>query len=147
MERAFVVGCVVEARGADAALKALLDLDPGRVAVVEGETGLDCGEPSGSATILSHGPTEVRVAAHMEAPGLLVLTDSWYPGWEALVDGTPTPVLRSNVAFRGVVLSKGDHEVVFRYRPWWAISLPFGICAWLVMGLGLSLRGRWPGRS
>jgi hypothetical protein len=147
MERAFVVGCVVEASGADEALQALIGVDPARVAVVEGPTGLGCGDPAGSASVVSHGPTEVRVTTHLDAPGLLVLTDSWYPGWEALVDGTPAPVLRSNVAFRGVVLPKGDHEVVFRYRPWWARLLPLGICAWLVLALGLSMRGRWPGRS
>jgi hypothetical protein len=147
MERAFVVGCVVEAAGPGEALGALVELDPAQVAVVEGKTGLGCGENPGTATVLVHGATEVQVAAHMAAPGLLVLTDTWYPGWEALVDGMPTPVLRSNVAFRGVVLSEGDHTVIFRYRPAWAWSLPFGICAWLVLLLGLSMRGRWPERS
>jgi hypothetical protein len=146
-KRAFVVGCVVEVAGAEEALAALVELDPARVAVVEGETGLGCEEKPGSATVLVHGSTEVRVTTQMAAPGLLVLTDTWYPGWEALVDGTPARLLRTNVAFRGVVLSEGDHEVVFRYRPMWAWSLPFGICAWLVLGLGLSMRGRWPGRG
>jgi len=145
--RAFVVGCVVEATGAEEALQDLVGLDLDRVAVVEGETGLGCGENPGSATVEFHGPTKVRVATQLVAPGLLVLTDSWYPGWEALVDGVPAPVLRSNVAFRGVALSEGAHEVVFRYRPWWSRTLPLGVCAWLVLALGLSMRGRRPGRS
>lgn len=53
---------------------------------------------------------------------LLVLQQSHYPGWEAVVDGVRRPLLRVNIAAMGVAVPAGAHEVVFRYRkpmvPW-----------------------------
>ena len=47
--------------------------------------------------------------------GFLVLTDSYYPGWQAKVDGVSTPIFPSNVAFRGIFIPSGKHLVVFEY--------------------------------
>ena len=49
--------------------------------------------------------------------GLLVLTDAYYPGWRAYVDGRPARIYPANVAFRGVVVPKGRHRVDFVYKP------------------------------
>ena len=38
------------------------------------------------------------------------------------MDGEPAELLNANALFRGVLLGPGDHEVVFRYRPWSAIA-------------------------
>jgi hypothetical protein len=58
----------------------------------------------------------IRVAT--EAPGLLVVADTWMPGWSATVDGAPAPVLRGDHAHRVIPLpSPGDHVVVMNYRP------------------------------
>jgi uncharacterized membrane protein YfhO len=53
----------------------------------------------------------------LDAPGYLVLADTWYPGWRATVDGAPTEVLRANHAFRAVRLEAGEHVVDMVYRP------------------------------
>ncbi|HEU4387545.1 MAG TPA: YfhO family protein [Blastocatellia bacterium] len=79
--------------------------------VVQGTTG------PGSATMV--GDWLNRVDVQVESPGdaLLVLNDSWAPGWRAYVDGRETPVVRTNYAFRGVPVQGGAHTVVFVYRP------------------------------
>ena len=61
-----------------------------------------------------------RVVVHIAEgtrPGVLVLADMWYPGWEATVDGNPAPVLAVDGVFRGVEVGQGAREVVFKYCP------------------------------
>ncbi len=48
---------------------------------------------------------------------LLVVMDSYYPGWRAWVDGKETPIYRVNYGFRGVVVPAGDRRVEMRYQP------------------------------
>lgn len=54
---------------------------------------------------------------HAVDPGILFLGDAFYPGWQAKVDGYPSPIMRANNAFRAVVLPAGDHVVSFEYEP------------------------------
>ncbi len=61
---------------------------------------------------------EVRVRAQAACRGLLVLADTHFPGWSAWVDGKPAPVHAAYGVFRSVVIPAGEHELVFRYRPW-----------------------------
>jgi hypothetical protein len=71
----------------------------------------------GTAELLAELPSRLTIAAHMETPGLLVLTDRWDKGWQAFVDGKPTPILRVDHALRGVILPAGSARVEFRYAP------------------------------
>ena len=68
------------------------------------------------------GPHHTRVDVVANQAGVLVLTDNYYPGWEAflrLEDGREEPVeiLPADLAFRGIYLPAGTHQVHFRYRP------------------------------
>lgn len=78
------------------------------------------------ARITRYEPREVVVEVDAPAPGVLVLTDTWYPGWEATVDGTPTEILPANHVLRAVPITAGRHEVVFRYEP-----KPFVVGLWI----------------
>ncbi len=82
------------------------------------------------ATIVEDRPQLVRVVVHAAAAGLLVLADSYYPGWQATVDTRPVPVLRADHALRAVAVPAGTHEVVFRYQ-----------VNGLVIGVGLTALG------
>ena len=62
-------------------------------------------------------PNRVTIHAVLDRPGYLVLADTWYPGWEAAVDGETVPLLRANYAFRAVYLEAGEHTVEMVYRP------------------------------
>ena len=59
----------------------------------------------------------VSIAAHMDCRGMLVMADTWYPGWYATVDGRPATIYQPYAALRGVVVEKGSYTVVLRYRP------------------------------
>lgn len=61
----------------------------------------------------------------------LVVLDSFYPGWKALVDGEETEIHKTNFNFRGIVLPKGTHIVEFIYQP---KSLQYGA---IVSGISL----------
>jgi hypothetical protein len=77
---------------------------------------------------LQDAPNRVTIRATLDAPGYLVMADTWVPGWTATVDGTPADVLRANYAFRAVRLEAGDHVVELAYRPWTA-AFGFGLSA------------------
>ncbi|MBN2548594.1 MAG: YfhO family protein [Anaerolineales bacterium] len=60
-------------------------------------------------------PNRIEVAA--AGPGLLVLSEIFYPGWQALLDGRRTDIQAVKGILRGVVLPEGDHQVVFAFHP------------------------------
>ncbi len=68
-----------------------------------------------SAKVLTESNNSVRVEA--TGPGLLVLTDTYYPGWSVKVDGESTEIYRVNGVVRGVFISAGSHTVDFKYLP------------------------------
>jgi len=70
-----------------------------------------------SVEIVDYQAERVQLLVITEQPGYLVLADSWYPGWNATLDGRATPIYRANVLFRAVPLEPGTHTVVFEYRP------------------------------
>jgi hypothetical protein len=87
-------------------------------AVVEGLSSF-AGERSASdrAEIVAYAPERVEVHVNTAEPALLVLKDSYYPGWHARVDGAPAKVYATDFLFRGVPVPAGEYRVVFEYRP------------------------------
>ena len=79
----------------------------------------DSGPPENrsSARIVSYQRNSVAIEVETERPGVLVLHDIYYPGWEVSVDGERRPVLRTNLLFRGVEVEAGRHRVEFQFRP------------------------------
>ena len=69
------------------------------------------------AQILEYENHLVNIQASLDSPGILVLADSFYPGWNAYVNGRQEKIYRANLFFRGVSLSAGKHTVQFRYEP------------------------------
>jgi hypothetical protein len=76
-----------------------------------------CGAPDRVAKIEVR-PSRVLVELEMECRGMLIVSDNWYPGWRAEVDGKAVPIWRVNSALRGVVVEQGRHKVAMTYRPW-----------------------------
>jgi hypothetical protein len=92
-------------------------LDPSRVALVENDRRLDSPREPSPARVVETSPNRVVVETDLEAPGLLVLSEIWYPGWKAYDNGDPTPILRTDAILRSVYLGAGSHTVEFLYTP------------------------------
>lgn len=75
------------------------------------------------AEFLENSANKIRIKVQTSLPGLFVLTDHYYPGWVATVDGKPETICRANGVLRGVFLAAGQHTIEFRYEP---ESLKFG---------------------
>ena len=60
-----------------------------------------------------------HLAVDLDAPtdGLLVLSEVWYPGWQATVDGSPAPVLRAHLTLMAVPVMTGPRHVELRFDP------------------------------
>ena len=84
-------------------------------------------------------PDRLRVDADFQAPGYLVVTDAYDPGWKASVDGQPAAVQRANVGFRAVQVPAGSHVVEMVYRPA-AVSVGFAISG-LALAFALAVIG------
>lgn len=70
-----------------------------------------------SVTIATYLPEKVVIAAKTESPSFLVLTDTYFPGWEARIDGQPAKIYQADYLFRAVRLEPGEHQVEFKYKP------------------------------
>jgi len=74
-------------------------------------------ETSDEVTFLRDDSECVQIRAKTPRPGFLVLSDSYYPGWEATVNGKSRPIYLANYTFRAVPIDEGESIVQFTYRP------------------------------
>lgn len=75
------------------------------------------GTESSLAAITAYGLNSVVVSTASPTDGFVLLTDNYYPGWRATVDGKPSEIYRADWTFRAVWVPKGEHTVVFTYAP------------------------------
>jgi len=106
----------------EAALAALADptFNPAHEVVLVGEQPpppAGEGQGGGGLDLLTYQPEHVVVSATLSAPGYLVLSDTYYPGWRATVDGVEVPIERANYLLRAVAAPGGAHRVEFTYWP------------------------------
>jgi len=98
----------VRAQGFDPRVAVVLDRQPGLTAKLSRDANV---------AIVDRRPTRVSIRVDAAGPGLLVLSDTFYPGWYAMIDDQPAPVLRANGVMRAVAVTEGHHRVTFRYAP------------------------------
>jgi hypothetical protein len=96
--------------------------DPRQTAVLvgPGESSRHFAETASTAVFTRYAADEVVLLVSGEAPGLLILTDAYYPGWQATVNGRATAIYQANGHFRTVPVPPGQHEVIFTFvsRPY-----------------------------
>jgi Bacterial membrane protein YfhO len=153
LARAFLADSFVTLQGNEAR-RALRDgkLDLRRTVVLEDSPPLEPALAAQNSDFDSAAVTHYdhhRVVIHTRATGprLLVLSDTYYPGWTATMDGSDTPILPANFAFRAVSIPAGTHAVEFRYRPRsfrWGLS---GTAVGLLVVASLALHRPGAGRE
>ena len=72
---------------------------------------------AGSVEVVRYSTNEAEMRVEASRDAILVFSDSYYPGWIAEIDGSPTAIYRANITQRAVVVPAGEHQVRFRFRP------------------------------
>lgn len=67
----------------------------------------------GEVNITKYANNEVVIKTKNKDEGFLVLTDTYYPSWEAYIDGKKTEIYLTDYNFRGIIVPGGKHEVIF----------------------------------
>jgi hypothetical protein len=143
LPRAYVVYSATVAPNTQSAIGALLSprFDPRNSMILTGGGSSLHGASARPAAVTwqKDDPEDVELAVDSPAPGFLVLSDLYAPGWEVTVDGQALPLLRANVVFRAVAVPAGRHSVAFSYRPpLFYTFAPISLTATLAV-LGLAL--------
>jgi hypothetical protein len=67
--------------------------------------------------ILHSNNEEVALRIETSSEGILILTDTYYPGWKCYVNEVETPIYRANYCMRAIIIPSGKSEVIFRFEP------------------------------
>ena len=107
----------VRAAGPDRQATTFIEAPSAQVAAVSGSAAGTASAAEAVVQWQQESPT--RIVLHVDAPtaGWLVLADAFYPGWEAHVDGQPTPIYAADGLFRAVAVPPGPHQITFDFRP------------------------------
>jgi hypothetical protein len=92
--------------------------------------------------LVDYRPNSLSLSVRSAGKSLLVLSESYYPGWKAWIDNSPTDVQRVDIAFRGVVVPDGHHVVRMEFSP---SILPVSLAVTVLTAIGLIVMV-WAGR-
>ncbi|MBC8100858.1 MAG: YfhO family protein, partial [Armatimonadetes bacterium] len=147
LPRAFILGQpqrVPETwAGTEQALNLMRDptFDPAQQVVLASDNALPATNvgAGGEAVITTYSATQLSISVNAPDGGWLMLTDAYYPGWVATVDGAPSQIYRADGLFRAVWLPPGANRVTFDYAPDWlrwvfivAALAWIGIVGWMI---------------
>jgi Bacterial membrane protein YfhO len=94
------------------------DFDPRKIAIVEEPFHYKGSpDPAESARITIMHNSVVEIKTNSQSQSFLVLSDVYYPGWKATIDGVPTHIFQTNYVLRGILVPAGEHVVRFEFRP------------------------------
>ena len=134
LPRAMLVGNVQFETDSQKVLEIIADpyFDPLNTIVVEAEDNYDStyNTPQGYSDTSSdtvklnyYSPNSLEWETHTEKPKFLFVGDTYYPGWQAYIDGKKTRIFRANYNFRAIHVPSGRHKVTFLFKP---LSLKIG---------------------
>ncbi len=114
-------------------------LDPAQTVILESPAEISTGcQPAAqaSANLLSETSSDLIIRVQAPVAGWLVVADTWYPGWQATLDGRPVPLLRADGLFKAVQVPAGEHNIIISYQPAsFKVGALLSLIAWLGLGL------------
>lgn len=113
------------------------NLDPARMALIEMAQDFSHCVPDaqGEVHLLAETANRLDVRVEASTAGWLVIADTWYPGWEARLDGEPVKVFPADGVFRAVQVPAGGHRVELVYQPAsFRIGVLLSLLAWIIAG-------------
>jgi hypothetical protein len=96
------------------------EVDPRLTTLVESAPPDLAAPPAGSSstvTFVERSPERIRLTVDAAADGLLVLSETYDPGWNAFVNGQEVDILRANYLFRAIPVPAGVSEIELRFEP------------------------------
>lgn len=104
---------------ADAELSALRTLNLRKAAVADRRFEATLGQAGGDGRVelTAYQPNELHYSVESPQGGVVALSEIYYPGWTATVDGKPVELGRVNYVLRALRVEAGRHEVVLEFRP------------------------------
>lgn len=153
LPRAWLVAGAQIVPDQESALAALLEtnFEPSETVVLLRENGQPPVEGSAaqgmdaSVSVDAYNENEIVLTTNAERAGYLVLSEVWYPGWRATINGAAAPVLRANYTLRALPVPAGELTARLWYAPesWGrgltlfaaGILLVAGLCLWQIVGV------------
>ncbi len=147
LPRALLVYRSQIAPGHTAAWQAIHDpaFDPARTVVLEQGDPLDVDPGDGERHIAftRYESNIVELTVRTPVTGYVVLSDVYYPGWRATIDGQAAEVLRADYVFRAVQSPPGEHTVRMTFDPWtWRAGCLLSLLTWSAAGVWVAWRCR-----
>ena len=71
----------------------------------------------GTAELTTYDHTRMTARSDSLAPGYVVFSEIFYPGWKAYIDGKRVPVMRADITLRAIAVPAGTHEIEMVYEP------------------------------
>jgi hypothetical protein len=107
------------------------EIDLRRTVLLETGNALSNLSDASPAPIAASAPNHLVIHVQNSRAGYLVLSDAFYPGWRAWVDGVATPVVRANYAFRAIFVPAGARDIRFEFESRaWQIGLAISLALW-----------------
>jgi hypothetical protein len=116
----------------ESSLDALLDpaFDPSETVIIDGPPVEPMPGASGELAIRQYEPERIVLDVAVDGAGYVVLSEGYFPGWTARVDGERVDVVPANHGLRAIPVEAASGRIELRYEP------PLVLAGWLMAAAG-----------
>ena len=110
--------------------------DPQKEIVLEKDIDKNLGLKSSSYQITKDDSDSIEIQTNTNGNSLMVISDSFYPGWQATIDNQKTEILAADANWQAIFLPEGNHQITMSYQP---LSLKIGASLSLTFAIFLTV--------